>query len=582
MVPFVVRGYLFFLSGEYSILGAHVFYIDFLSFYKSVWLLSIALISIAILISLRLVKIRLKESKLNIMHFIFGYFVFLIFSTLTSQYRTIAVFGYIDRFEGLLTILSYISLFIYSYIISSSYKPFRTIVILFGILACVQSIIGFLQFTGYFTYFSTLINYLIIPNDINLEFISTIFRAGRVDLTMYNPNYAGHFSAIVFPIFLVIYYTQTKKLPIVTYACISVLSFFLLIVTRSRAGFVSSMLAIAIVLTVTFLTRKNKKTFLKRSGIVVAYIIVFLLANLYSGGALADKAVTLDPRYESEILAKDAYINDIKLSTDEIKIDFNNQVLSVFWIGDKLNFLIDDTNQTIYRSLDKLLVGYNNNISYSTRIVSQIPVLDLNLNGITMIFAKYPDTVKIAGARNVFYDEIIRSETALPFLRDSFGSYRGYIWKKTIPLLKDNFWIGNGPDTLAAYFPHYDVISMLNAFGRTNMIVDKPHNYYLQVAHDTGVLSLLTLLTLFGYYIAQSIRLQFKVKTDSELKSISLAILAGVLGYLIAAIFNDSTVHVAPLFWVLLGTGFATNRLLIENKEAFQDNLGLEGIDPQR
>lgn len=383
---------------------------------------------------------------------------------------------------------------------------------------------------------------------------------------MYNSNNAGLFSSLVFSLFTVLYFSARKMLVIRGSFFISLLSFFLLIVTKSRAAFVGSIVSVFIVVVLYYTVNKSRAISFRKSIILIAYLLIFTFTNAYSGGSLSNKVTTLDPRYESEILARDAYINDIILSSNEVEISYNNQILSIFWIEDKLNFMIDDTNQIIYRDREKLLVGYDNEISFSTRIVSDIPILDLNLKGITMIFAKYPDTIKIVGARNVFYDKIIRSETAIPFLRDSFGSYRGYIWKKTIPLIKENFWIGNGPDTLAAYFPHYDVISMLNAFGRTNMIVDKPHNYYLQVAHDTGVLSLIMLLTLFGYYFIQSIILQFRVSIDSELKSISLAILAGVIGYLVAAIFVDSTVHVAPLFWVLLGTGFAANRLLIENK----------------
>ena len=35
----------------------------------------------------------------------------------------------------------------------------------------------------------------------------------------------------------------------------------------------------------------------------------------------------------------------------------------------------------------------------------------------------------------------------------------------------------------------------------------------------------------------------------------------GIIGYLISGISNDSTITVAPLFWALLGIGFAVNRM---------------------
>ena len=42
----------------------------------------------------------------------------------------------------------------------------------------------------------------------------------------------------------------------------------------------------------------------------------------------------------------------------------------------------------------------------------------------------------------------------------------------------------------------------------------------------------------------------------------------GVIGYLIAGISNDSCVTIAPIFWVLLGIGFAVNRI---NREAAKE-----------
>ena len=39
------------------------------------------------------------------------------------------------------------------------------------------------------------------------------------------------------------------------------------------------------------------------------------------------------------------------------------------------------------------------------------------------------------------------------------------------------------------------------------------------------------------------------------------AVMLGIIGYLAAGLFNDSVVHVAPVFWILLGTGVALNTI---------------------
>ena len=88
--------------------------------------------------------------------------------------------------------------------------------------------------------------------------------------------------------------------------------------------------------------------------------------------------------------------------------------------------------------------------------------------------------------------------------KERFISGRGYIWSRTFPMLKDTIILGHGPDTYAIYFPQYDYASKRTALNSINIIVDKPHNMYLQAAANTGLLSLLALLALFLAYLFSS------------------------------------------------------------------------------
>jgi hypothetical protein len=142
------------------------------------------------------------------------------------------------------------------------------------------------------------------------------------------------------------------------------------------------------------------------------------------------------------------------------------------------------------------------------------------------------------------------------------GSSRGYIWSRAIPLLKDTLFLGHGPDTFALYFPQYDLKGKLFAYGTSWIVVDKPHDFYLQTAINTGVLSLIALLMLFLWYWLSSFRLYFRHSLDTLSARIGTGILVAVTGYLCAAFFNDSLVSVAPVFWILLGMGFAANRIV--------------------
>ncbi len=147
-----------------------------------------------------------------------------------------------------------------------------------------------------------------------------------------------------------------------------------------------------------------------------------------------------------------------------------------------------------------------------------------------------------------------------------FGSGRGYIWSRTLPMLQDTIFLGHGADTYTIYFPHHDYAGKFSANWQINRIVDKPHNMYMGMAVGTGMISLLALLALWGMYIVQSFKLYFNAKyEDSDFNTYAGAgIFLGICGFLVAGLVNDSSVSVMPMFYGLLGTGIAINRMLKE------------------
>jgi O-antigen ligase len=137
---------------------------------------------------------------------------------------------------------------------------------------------------------------------------------------------------------------------------------------------------------------------------------------------------------------------------------------------------------------------------------------------------------------------------------ERLGSNRGYIWSRSIPLLAKNIFIGQGTDCFAFAFPQNDVRAKLRFLSNPYVIVDKPHNMYLQTGINTGVISLVITLAVFVLFIWQSFSV---VKSKNYLlTAIRLGILGGCVAYMVAGLTTDSVVSVAPVFWVMLGTGF--------------------------
>jgi len=129
----------------------------------------------------------------------------------------------------------------------------------------------------------------------------------------------------------------------------------------------------------------------------------------------------------------------------------------------------------------------------------------------------------------------------------TLGSGRGYIWYKTLGMMKDTIVIGNGPDTYVMKFPHAD--SFKENF---NKIADKPHNIYLQIGVNQGLIALMAFLFLNSYAFWKFLK-QTDFNFEKRLDQILLMLDAALLGYLTTSLFNDSVVSVAPLYWAMLG-----------------------------
>lgn len=149
--------------------------------------------------------------------------------------------------------------------------------------------------------------------------------------------------------------------------------------------------------------------------------------------------------------------------------------------------------------------------------------------------------------------------------KEKLGSSRGYIWSRTFPLLKDCLLTGYGADTFTYVFPQNDVLAKYYSYEQFNqgfyVTVDKPHNLYLQIFYGNGLIVLLAFLVICVFYLVDCFRLYALRREYRAEQIMGAAVMLGIVGYLAAGMFNDSVVHVAPVFWVLLGTGAALNTI---------------------
>jgi O-antigen ligase len=133
----------------------------------------------------------------------------------------------------------------------------------------------------------------------------------------------------------------------------------------------------------------------------------------------------------------------------------------------------------------------------------------------------------------------------------TLGSSRGYIWYKTLGMMKDTIIIGNGPDTYIFNFPHEEAFK--EGFNR---ITDKPHNTYLQIGTNLGLVALLAFIFLNKYAFWKFLK-QVDFNFTKRRDQILLMLDASLVGYLITSLFNDSVVSIAPIYWIMLGIMFS-------------------------
>jgi len=135
---------------------------------------------------------------------------------------------------------------------------------------------------------------------------------------------------------------------------------------------------------------------------------------------------------------------------------------------------------------------------------------------------------------------------------DRLGSNRVYIWRKSLQMMKDNIILGSGLDTYVYNFPHWDP-ERDHALFRMGLLIDKPHNTYIQIATGVGVLGILVYLYVLFLHLKKYLQ-AFSLKgLKEESDIIMLALFIGWLGYLFQGLSNDSVLSNAPVFWALFG-----------------------------
>jgi hypothetical protein len=193
---------------------------------------------------------------------------------------------------------------------------------------------------------------------------------------------------------------------------------------------------------------------------------------------------------------------------------------------------------------------------------NELAIFDFGYTG-TVEFYITEEGLKPFGQGSRLLDEIPQpTVTGLEGIY-SFATGRGYIWAQALPILKNSLIVGGGNGTFAFRFRQNEMVGLLNTHGSCKYVIDRPHNWYLQIACSNGVPALIAVLVLFLYYIVGTIRsLRNTFKSTATVAAaapeyIDIGLFAGIFGFLLCGFINDSCVTVNPLFWLFIGWAVA-------------------------
>jgi O-antigen ligase len=502
-----------------------------------------------------------------------------ILSSITSEFKQVAFFGFLERYEGAFVLFAYMAVMYIAMNLGSGNEAH--IKILFACLfasAAIISVIGAFQYFGADIYKSDFFYKLITPASIRNKGGSLSFTFGEKTIfsTLYNPDYVGSYMAMIMPAVIVFIVWVKKPWQKAALSALLLVAAISWIGCGSRAGIIGVGFAFVVLI---LLFRKNIIT---HKWIALAAVIL-LLGGLAVVNHATDGSIVSSLKRMATLGTKDAGneavtaldktlegIKDVKMDDAKFELITVNGTLKIIASENSLK-VFDENDSDIRLSKEDNNILIDDERFKNVKLVAQPEkgLIEVHYNDyylIDVILTR--EGLRSTANRWLNYrgDREIESWGFEGW--ETLGSNRGYIWSRTIPFLKDTIIAGKGPDTFALYFPQYDFLNKLRYYQVGGIFVDKAHNMYLQTALNTGVLSLLALLAMFGIYAVSSIKIYWKEDFSGFLPSAGAACFAAFCGYAVAGLANDSVISVTPVFWALLGLGIGINIMLEKERQA--------------
>lgn len=494
------------------------------------------------------------------------YAVFSFVSAVFASHTTDAFWGGYEQFEGLFVILVYMVCFllVYGYIQTEEMVSALFNALIIG--SFLVSILGAFQAFSLDWIQSSWAHGLLTPElsgmgDFNIKLN---FEKGMAYSTLYNPNYVGSYVAIVLPITVALAIWAKST----TFKCLawvsSICQLIMLYASQSLTGFIgiAGSAIVLIVFLIPCAKRHKIVSIVVLAGCVAAIVFLCFIKNGWMNRLLQDDTAESGYTIEAITTKKDSF---------EIKTNSNHTIVGKIQSDSSIySFSLTDENgkNLAYQTNENKAVvitekGYEN-IQFAASAVTigedTLESIEIQADGKTW------DLVLKDGKLRYYtpvgkLDKLYEVEAYGFEDNQDFATRRGYIWSRTFPLLSSTVLFGIGQDNFVYEFPNDDYVGKVNC-SFDAQIITKPHNMYLQVWIQDGMFACLALIALFVMLALFTLKNCFGSEHKTWLQKMAIAILCGTSGYMLVGLANDATICVAPVFWILMGLGFAINQMI--------------------
>ncbi len=499
--------------------------------------------SIDFLVTERSFSDRIDLKKIFTIKNVFAFLIVIstIIAYIFSDNKDVASFGAFERFEGIWVHFSYIVIFFFTLSFFKKEGSFKYFSISIMLSAFIVGLVGALQ----------AIDINLITTEV-IQIITTgkpeglVTKSGGSYSTLYNLNTSASYSLIMM-FTLGMIFTLNKN---TVYRVVIVIDFVLIAITFINSYSEASYIALAVafgvfILLLTYVFYKQEKRILVKTNIAVIFVALLTAVFLFTTNTAVKKLVAsaigpVSTFTDWEKVEDDFYFYN--KDDDFIKVENNEGFYNIFENQELLHTITKDEFSEIKvntENFDTIFLKYMydgegiDHVNFNNFFVIKNNENIIVQNNGFPITVRYVDFVGFEGYGALFTN-------------------RGYIWSRSLALFLENPIVGYGADNFFHIFPHDDYVGRrFNNF--PNVLADKPHSIYLNMAINNGLFYLIGFLGIVSITIIEKFKLLKKATTDNSISYIAVLLyLSGLVAYLVNGMSTDNIVIIIMYFWIYL------------------------------